>query len=103
MGLRVSSVFLSVLLLAGTTFQTGLRGLDRCANGFRLRASRAGGGAFLAAARLLRAEGAENGSPDDILFLAKAEAGWENWAAVAALLSGVNWLGKRAGAKASSY
>ena len=33
----------------------------------------------------------------DILVLAKAEAGWENWAAVVAILSGVSWLGEKSG------
>ena len=97
MGLRVSSVFLSVLLLAGTTFQTDYVAWTGAPTVSDSAQAELAAGRFWHAARLLRAEGAENGSPDDILFLAKAEAGWENWAAVAALLSGVNWLGEKSG------
>ena len=97
MGLRVSSVFLCVLLLARTTLQTDyVAGTGELSVSDSAQAELAAG-RFWHAARLLRAEGAENGSPDDILILAKAEAGWENWAAVVAVLSGVSWLEEKMG------
>lgn len=49
-------------------------------------------GRFWHAARLLRDEGAERGSPDRVLLLARAEAGWRNWPAVADLLDDRPWL-----------
>lgn len=49
-------------------------------------------GRFWHAALILRAEGAAEGEPDDVLLLAEAEAGWENWPAVRDLLSGAEWL-----------
>ena len=49
-------------------------------------------GRFWHAARLMRAEGFAEGSPTDVLALARAEAGWENWPAVAQLLEGEGWL-----------
>jgi soluble lytic murein transglycosylase len=49
-------------------------------------------GRFWHAARLLREEGAQRGSPDRVLLLARAEAGWRNWPAVAELLDGSPWL-----------
>ena len=97
MGLRVSSVFLSVLLLAGTTFQTDYVAWTGAPTVSDSAQAELAAGRFWHAARLLRAEGAENGSPDDILILAKAEAGWENWAAVVEVLSGVSWLGEKSG------
>ena len=45
-------------------------------------------GRFWHAARMLRAEGAAKGSPLDVLTLARAEAGWEDWPAVLGLLDG---------------
>jgi soluble lytic murein transglycosylase len=45
-------------------------------------------GRFWHAARMLRAEGAAEGSPVEVLTLARAEAGWENWPAVLELLEG---------------
>ncbi|NNF12157.1 MAG: transglycosylase SLT domain-containing protein [Gemmatimonadetes bacterium] len=48
-------------------------------------------GRFWHAARMMRAEGAGDGTPDDILTLAHAEAGWENWPAVLDLLEDVDW------------
>jgi soluble lytic murein transglycosylase len=56
-------------------------------------------GRYWHAARILRAEGAQDGSADDVLVLARAEAGWENWAGVLALLEGAAWLegGDRSG------
>ncbi len=97
MGLRVSSVFLSVLLLAGTTFQTDYVAWTGAPTVSDSAQAELAAGRFWHAARLLRAEGAENGSPDDIVILAKAEAGWENWAAVVEVLSGVSWLGEKRG------
>ncbi len=49
-------------------------------------------GRFWHAARVLRAEGAHRGTPEERLTLARAEAGWENWPAVLPLLDGVDWL-----------
>ena len=55
-------------------------------------------GRFWHAARMLREEGAATGKPEDILLLARAEAGWENWSAVAELLDGAEWLPGESGA-----
>ena len=55
-------------------------------------------GRFWHAARMLREEGAATGKPEDILLLARAEAGWENWSAVAELLDGADWLPGESGA-----
>ena len=55
-------------------------------------------GRFWHAARMLREEGAATGKPEDILLLARAEAGWENWSAVAELLDGAEWLPEESGA-----
>jgi soluble lytic murein transglycosylase len=49
-------------------------------------------GRFWHATRLLRAAGAADGSHADVLTLARAEAGWTNWAGVANLLEGRDWL-----------
>ena len=49
-------------------------------------------GRFWHAARMLREEGAAAGTPEDVLLLARAEAGWGNWSAVAELLDGAEWL-----------
>jgi soluble lytic murein transglycosylase len=51
-----------------------------------------GVGRFWHAARLLRLEGAAGGVAADVLLLARAEAGWENWPAVLELLEGTEWL-----------
>jgi soluble lytic murein transglycosylase len=53
-------------------------------------------GRFWHAARAMRAEGAADGSPGDVLTLARAEAGWENWPAVLALLDEAEWVGREA-------
>ncbi len=44
------------------------------------------------AAGVLRAEGAADGTPEEVLLLATAEAGWENWPAVLELLGDAPWL-----------
>lgn len=49
-------------------------------------------GRYWHAARILRAEGAAEGTPPDVLTLATAEAGWDNWPAVRELLEGAAWL-----------
>jgi soluble lytic murein transglycosylase len=49
-------------------------------------------GRFWHASRSLRAEGAAAGGPEEILLLARAEAGWRNWSAVGELLEGAGWL-----------
>jgi peptidoglycan lytic transglycosylase len=54
-------------------------------------------GRFWHAARAMRSEGAADGSPSDVLTLARAEAGWENWPAVLALLDDASWLSSEAG------
>ena len=54
------------------------------------------------AARVLRAEGAADGAPAEVLLLATAEAGWENWPAVLELLEDAVWLDAN-GADSASY
>jgi len=49
-------------------------------------------GRYWHAARVLRESGAAEGTPEEVLLLARAEAGWEDWPAVAELLTGVDWL-----------
>ena len=55
-------------------------------------------GRFWHAARMLREEEAAAGGPEDVLLLARAEAGWGNWSAVAELLNGAEWLPEESGA-----
>ena len=55
-------------------------------------------GRFWHAARMLREEGAAAGMPEDVLLLARAEAGWKNWSAVAELLDGAEWLSEESDA-----
>ena len=55
-------------------------------------------GRFWHAARMLREEGAAAGKPEDVLLLARAEAGWGNWSAVAELLDGAEWLSEESDA-----
>jgi len=55
-------------------------------------------GRFWHAARMLREEGAAAGTPEDVLLLARAEAGWKNWSAVAELLDGAEWLSEESDA-----
>jgi soluble lytic murein transglycosylase len=57
-------------------------------------------GRYWHAARVLRAEGAAGSEPDDILLLARAEAGWGNWPGVRQLLEGAPWLEDVGGAEA---
>jgi soluble lytic murein transglycosylase len=54
------------------------------------------------AARVLRAEGAADGTPEEVALLATAEAGWENWPAVLDLLEDAAWLDAN-GADSASY
>jgi soluble lytic murein transglycosylase len=49
-------------------------------------------GRFWHSTRILRAEGSEDGEPADVLLLARAEAGWNNWPAVESLLADADWL-----------
>lgn len=49
-------------------------------------------GRFWHAARMLRDAGAADGAPADVLTLARAEAGWDNWPAVLDLLRSADWL-----------
>lgn len=97
MNLRVSSVFLCVLLLVATTFQVDSDPLTGQQTVSDSALAELAAGRFWHAARVLRAEGAEHGSREDILILAKAEAGWENWPAVVELLSDASWLGENGG------
>ena len=55
-------------------------------------------GRFWHAARMLREEEAAAGGPEDVLLLARAEAGWGNWSAVTELLDGAEWLPEESGA-----
>jgi len=49
-------------------------------------------GRYWHAARRLRDAGAAAGAPQEVLLLARAEAGWKNWDAVVELLSEADWL-----------
>ena len=49
-------------------------------------------GRYWHAARVLWAEGADQGGPGDVLTLARAEAGWENWPSVLEILDDAPWL-----------
>jgi len=53
-------------------------------------------GRFWHATRILRAAGAADGSPAEVLLLARAEAGWKDWSQVLQLLDGVGWLNDQA-------
>ena len=55
-------------------------------------------GRFWHAARMLREKEAAARGPEDVLLLARAEAGWGNWSAVAELLDGAEWLPDESGA-----
>ncbi len=82
---------LVALLNAGTAL-----GQDGAASGAHLASSpleELEAGRFWHAARAMRAVGAESGSMEDVLLLSRAEAGWQNWSAVAELLGGASWLG----------
>jgi soluble lytic murein transglycosylase len=59
-------------------------------------------GRYWHAARVLREDGAASGTPDEVLLLATAEAGWDNWPAVRELLEGAEWL-DAPGADTASY
>jgi soluble lytic murein transglycosylase len=59
-------------------------------------------GRYWHASRMLRAEGADEGTPDEVLALATADAGWENWSGVRELLEGADWLDAE-GADTASY
>ena len=93
MTLRISLVSLCALLLAGAAFRaepepwTSERTVSDSAR------DELSAGRFWHAARVLRAEGAADGSSADVLTLAQAEAGWENWPAVLDLLRNASWLG----------
>ena len=49
-------------------------------------------GRFWHGALMLRAEGMARSAPENVLLLAAAEAGWQNWPGVSELLEGVDWL-----------
>ena len=54
-------------------------------------------GRFWHAAHILRSEEAQKGTSTEVLLLARAEAGWENWQAVIELLNEADWLGTEDG------
>ncbi|MDE3002496.1 MAG: transglycosylase SLT domain-containing protein [Gemmatimonadota bacterium] len=92
MTLRISLASLCVLLLAGAVFRAEPEPWtsERTVSDSALDELSAG--RFWHAARVLRAEGAAEGTPADVLTLAQAEAGWENWPAVLDLLRNASWL-----------
>lgn len=49
-------------------------------------------GRFWHAARILRAEGAAEGTTEEVVMLARAEAGWHNWSGVLEVLEGRVWI-----------
>ncbi len=49
-------------------------------------------GRYWHAARRLREAGAATAGPEEVLLLARAEGGWQNWDAVVELLAEVDWL-----------
>lgn len=57
-------------------------------------------GRYWHATLLLRAAGAADGSPEEVVFLAEAEAGWENWPAVSSLLGSASWVDGHVDARA---
>jgi soluble lytic murein transglycosylase len=59
-------------------------------------------GRYWHAARILREAGAAEGTPDEVLLLARAEAGWGNWGGVLELLEDADWL-EAQGADTASY
>jgi soluble lytic murein transglycosylase len=59
-------------------------------------------GRYWHAARILRDAGADRGTPDELLLLATADAGWENWPGVLEVLAEADWL-DAAGADTGSY
>jgi soluble lytic murein transglycosylase len=88
---RISFTMAAVLALAGISGEVEERPAPpRIASDSAL--SELAAGRFWHAARLLRAEGSADGAPEDVLLLARAEAGWEDWPAVAELLRGADWL-----------
>jgi soluble lytic murein transglycosylase len=88
---RTSFTLAAVLVLVGVSGRVEERPAPpRVASDSAL--SELAAGRYWHAALLLRAEGAARGAPEDVLLLAQAEAGWEDWPAVAALLDGADWL-----------
>lgn len=49
-------------------------------------------GRYWHAARILRDAGADQGGPQQVMLLARADAGWKNWPGVRKLLDGASWL-----------
>lgn len=92
--LRTSLVFLGILLLAGAALRAEPEGLTSDLTVSDSALDELAVGRFWHAARVLRAEGAATGTPADVLTLARAEAGWENWPAVMGLLKDATWLGQ---------
>ena len=92
MSLRPSLVSLGFLLLTGAAFRaepepwtSELTVSDSALDELSV-------GRYWHAVRVLRSEGAASGTPSDVLTLARAEAGWENWPAVLDLLRDADWL-----------
>ena len=95
--LRTSLVFLGILCLAGAALRAEPAEPEEPTRDLTVSDSaldELAVGRFWHAARVLRAEGAATGTPADVLTLARAEAGWENWPAVTELLNNATWLGQ---------
>ena len=56
-------------------------------------------GRFWHASRLLQGEGSRDRTPSGVLLLARADAGWKNWAGVVVGLEGAAWLDELEGAE----
>ncbi len=92
MRLRTALVSLSVLLLTAAAFRAEPEPWSDEGVVSDSALDELSVGRFWHAARILRAEGAATGTPSDVLTLARAEAGWENWPAVLELLREADWL-----------
>ena len=88
---RISLFLAATVALVGTSVQ-----VEECPERMRVATDSArselAAGRYWHAATMLRSEGAAEGRPADVLLLARAEAGWEDWAAVRELLDGAGWL-----------
>lgn len=103
MNVRFRSLLVAVLALWGTTAGVDPRAIGPRATTVSDSAlSELAVGRYWHAARVLREDGAAEGTPDEVLVLATAEAGWDNWPAVLELLDGAEWL-DAPGADTASY
>jgi len=92
MSFRTSLVSLGVLLLTGAAFRADPEPWTSELTVSDSALDELSVGRYWHAARVLRSEGAASGTPADVLTLARAEAGWENWPAVRELLQDASWL-----------